>query len=318
MGEKLVVTGASGFLGSAICRLALGKGYEVAGLDLISPSMELNEFIKGDIRNTHDVVRALKGAYAVIHTAAITVNLIFEQNPREGISTNVEGFHNVMQVAKDLGVSRFLYASSSYVYTDNLGDLNTSYAEDAVLDVHKQRNMYAKSKMQNEMIADFYNDLYTLTNGKSGFPTLGIRYFNMYGLGEHTKGEYTSVLSKFIGNRKRGERIEVFKQLNLPPGKLAGASKDMIHVNDAAAITLKLMETKERGIVNCGTGEATAYSDIAEMVHPGQWAWVDNPLTTYQAWTRASTVKLKGIIGEYEFTPVRKGVEEQLRHHDML
>ncbi len=318
MGEKLVVTGASGFLGSALCKLAMSKGYEVVGLDKASATMELNEYIKGDIRNAYDVMRAFKGADMVIHTAAITVNSIFEQNPREGISTNVEGFHNVLQVAKELRVRRFLYASSSYVYTNNRGDLDTSYSEDEPLDSYHQRNMYAKSKMQNEMTAEFYNDLYALTKGKSGFSSLGIRYFNLYGIGEHTKGEYTSVLSKFIGNRKSGERIEVYKQLNLPPGKLAGAAKDMVHVNDAAEITLRLLKTEECGIVNCGTGVATAYSDIAEMIHPGKWAWAENPLTTYQAWTQASTKKLKSIIGEYEFITVRKGVEEQLKHHKLI
>ena len=317
MGERLVVTGASGFLGSTICKLAIDKGFEVVGLCNTDSVMELHEYIKGDIRNTHDVVRALKGADAAIHTAAITVNSIFEQNPREGISTNVEGFHNVLQTAMDLGVGRFLYASSSYVYTNNDGDLKTDYAENAVLDVHRQRNMYAKSKMQNEMVAEFYNDLYKLSKGKGGFPSLGIRYFNLYGIGEHTKGEYTSVISKFIENKLKGKRIEVYKQLNLPPGKLAGASKDMVYVNDAAEITLKLLKTEEAGLVNCGTGVATAYSDIAEMIDPGNWAWVDNPLTTYQAWTRADTRKLKSIIGAYEFTGVEKGVEEQLRHRGL-
>lgn len=86
--------------------------------------------------------------------------------------------------------------------------------------------------------------------------------------------------SKFIGNRKRNETIGVYKRFNLPEGELAGASKDMVHVNDAAEITLRLMKTDKYGIVNCWTEVATAYSDIAEMINPGKWAWIDNPFST--------------------------------------
>ncbi len=304
---RLLVTGSSGFIGSAICSVALRKGYEVVGLSDKEPTVKGIEAIQGDITQPESVKDAMQGVDAVIHLAAITVQNEFEKDPRRCLQINVDGFANVIQQASEQGV-RFLYASSSYVYP------STDFSETAPIDINQQPNIYARTKIMNEMIANFYAELHRLSSGERGIASLGLRFFNVYGIGEATKGPYTSVISKFAENKAKGEKIEVYRALS---GE-GGASKDMVNIKDVAEITVRLLETKETGVINVGTGVATPYWDIAQMIDSANAVWVKNPLSTYQTFTKADTTKLMSVLGGYKFVSIKDGVEEILRHKGLI
>src|SRR5438128_11708216 len=86
----------------------------------------------------------------------------------------------------------------------------------------------------------------------------GIRYFNVYGTGENAKGDYASIVTIFLKARKNREPLVVYGD-----GKQA---RDLIHVRDAARVTVDLLEKGAEDVYNVGTGASAAYTAIAEMI----------------------------------------------------
>lgn len=122
---RVLVAGGAGYVGSKLVPMLLRRGYEVTVLDLYmygenvfdecKPSLSLRE-VKGDIRDLSKVKEALKDCHAVIHLACISNDPSFELNPDLGRSINFDAFEPFVQAAKEEGIERFIYASSSSVY----------------------------------------------------------------------------------------------------------------------------------------------------------------------------------------------------------
>src|SRR5277367_2691284 len=123
--KRVMVTGGAGYVGSSLIPKLLAAGYEVSNLDLYlygndlfaahHGNSALREF-KGDLRKPEDVKRAIEGCDAVIHLACISNDPSFELDPDLGKSINYDAFRPLVKAAKDAGVRRFVYASSSSVY----------------------------------------------------------------------------------------------------------------------------------------------------------------------------------------------------------
>ena len=123
--RSVLVTGGAGYVGSVLVPKLLAEGYRVKVLDLYlygdhvldavadNPNLEQ---IKGDIRDRPLLERIMPGCDAVIHLACISNDPSFELNPELGKSINYDAFFDLVAVAKDSGVRRFIYASSSSVY----------------------------------------------------------------------------------------------------------------------------------------------------------------------------------------------------------
>jgi nucleoside-diphosphate-sugar epimerase len=122
--KRVMVTGGAGYVGSNLVPKLLAAGYEVVVLDLyiygdiftdLTSNPRLTE-IKGDLRESADVQRALTGCDAVIHLACISNDPSFDLNPDLGRSINFDCFRPLVKASKDAGIKRFIYASSSSVY----------------------------------------------------------------------------------------------------------------------------------------------------------------------------------------------------------
>jgi UDP-glucose 4-epimerase len=115
---KALVTGSSGFLGSHICDELVERGHEVVGFDL-SPSPWANSiaFVHGDIRDVERLSSALGGCHAVFNCAAIADLDEARLQPRRAVEVNVVGTLSVLEAASSAGVTRFMQASSIYVYS---------------------------------------------------------------------------------------------------------------------------------------------------------------------------------------------------------
>ncbi len=288
---KVFVTGVSGFIGRTIAEKALALGYEVSGIDRVGSKIPGIKVSKADIRDKETMLKLTNGVDYVVHVAAITSNLEFEKDISLCYDVNVNGFNSIISAAAQNGCERFVYASSSAVYKDK-------FSEDTVLNIHGQKNHYAKTKMINEMIAESYNDL--------GFlETVGTRYFNVYGDGENRKGAYASIISIYIRQVLESGKITIYGD-----GK---QSRDLINVNDVASITLELVKKGDPGVYNVGTGKSTSYNDIANMISDCEKVHTKNPLSTYQLLTKADTKRLLGAIGNYKFKDIKDGVADMVK-----
>lgn len=286
--KKILITGCSGFIGRNVAALALKEGYEVVGLDIKPCTVEGVKFINADITDRAKMMKAVSGVDAVIHLAAVTANTEFEKDMLRCYDVNVNGFMNVIDAAVKNKCGRFVYASSAAIYID-------SFSEESVIDIKKQKNSYAKTKLIDEMIARSYQDIYNIS-------AVGLRFFNVYGNGENEKGNYASIVIRFKEMKKAGSPLLVYGD-----GKQA---RDMINVSDAAKIALVLMQRGTHDVYNVGTGESVPYNDIADALDRKNKKFVKNPLSSYQLLTKADTTRLRSVIGDYKFIKVKDWIKE--------
>ena len=198
-----LVTGGAGFIGSNLCEVLLVKGYKVRCLDDLSNGKQANvdlfidnpnyTFIKGDIRDLDTCMKACKGVDYVLNQAAwgsvprsIEMPLLYEE-------INIKGTLNMMEAARQNGVKKFVYASSSSVYGDEPNLPKQEGREGNLL------SPYALTKMVDEEYAKLYSKLY-------GLDTYGLRYFNVFGKRQDPNGAYAAVIPKFIKQLLNDER----------------------------------------------------------------------------------------------------------------
>lgn len=190
-----LVTGGAGFIGSNLCEVLLNKGYKVRCLDDLSNGKQTNvdlfidnpnyTFIKGDIRDLDTCMKACEGVDYVLNQAAwgsvprsIEMPLLYEE-------INIRGTLNMMEAARQSGVKKFVYASSSSVYGDEPNLPKQEGREGNLL------SPYALTKMVDEEYGKLYSKLY-------GLDTYGLRYFNVFGKRQDPNGAYAAVIPKFI------------------------------------------------------------------------------------------------------------------------
>src|SRR3989344_6086556 len=192
---KVLVTGGAGFIGSHLVALLVQKGIDVRVLDsLISGKRERvtdgAQFIKGDIRDCEALKSAIDGITHVVHLAAL---VSVEESMKDPVSfndVNVAGTENVLFAAHEAGVTRFVYATSAAVYGD---DPSLPKMEAGAL---RSQSPYAFSKIMNELQAEMYGRIF-------GLPTVGLRFFNVYGPGQMGNHPYASVIPRWIEIIKR-------------------------------------------------------------------------------------------------------------------
>ncbi len=201
-GTVFLVAGGAGFIGSNLCEALLGMGCTVRCLDDLStgkyenvePFLENSEFtfIKGDIRDFDTCMEACKDAVYVLNQAAwgsvprsIEMPLLYEE-------INIRGTLNMMEAARQCGVKKFVYASSSSVYGDSTELPKREGKEGKVI------SPYALTKKADEEYGRLYKELY-------GLDTYGLRYFNVFGRRQDPDGMYAAVIPKFLKQLLHGE-----------------------------------------------------------------------------------------------------------------
>lgn len=200
--STFLVTGGAGFIGSNLCEAILKMGYKVRCLDDLSTGKQANvdifldnpnyTFVKGDIKDLDTCMAACEGVDYVLNQAAwgsvprsIEMPLFYEKN-------NIMGTLNMMEAARQQGVKKFVYASSSSVYGDHPVLPKKEGQEGNLL------SPYALTKRVDEEFAKLYTRLY-------GLDTYGLRYFNVFGRRQDPDGAYAAVIPKFIKMLMNGE-----------------------------------------------------------------------------------------------------------------
>ena len=246
---KFVVTGGAGFVGSYLVKRLVRENHNVTVLDSlyrgklenISQVSKDIEFQKIDIRDFESMRNVIKNSDGVFHEAALTdVGESFTKQ-EEYVDVNVRGTENVFKIAKEFGI-KVVYASSSSVYGN---PEKTPITEDSK---RAPINPYGNTKLEDEFLAEKY--------GKDGTSIIGLRYFNIYGIGQ--TGSYAGVITKFINNLKDKKQPIIFGD--------GEQKRDFIFVEDIARANIAAMKSNvKNGFFNVGTGITTSINQLAEQ-----------------------------------------------------
>lgn len=195
--SKVLVTGGAGFIGSNLCEHLLSNGYSVVCLDnfatghienllpLIDKYPSTFKLIVGDIRNMEDCRKACEGVDYVMHEAALGSVPRSIKDPITTNDVNIGGFLNMLVVARDAGVKRFIFAASSSTYGDSK---SLPKVEDVI---GRPLSPYAITKYVDELYADVFARTY-------GIEYIGLRYFNVFGRRQDPNGAYAAVIPLFV------------------------------------------------------------------------------------------------------------------------
>jgi nucleoside-diphosphate-sugar epimerase len=198
-GERALVTGGAGFIGSHLVDALLAQGAQVRVLDNLSTGLASNlahcreriELIEADLRDPDAVGRACAEQRYVFHQAALGSVPRSMTDPATTIAVNVGGTANVFAAARDAGVGRIVYASSSSVYGDSPRLPKVEGEEGRPL------SPYALSKRMNEELAETFARCFEMD-------LVGLRYFNVYGPRQRPDGPYAAVIPRFFAAALEG------------------------------------------------------------------------------------------------------------------
>ena len=253
---KSLVTGGAGFIGSNLVDKLLTMGHEVIVIDN-QFSEDHDEFYwnfhgknyRMDIRDYSLTRRLYDGVDYVFHLAAEARIQPAIENPIEAVSINSVGTCTVLQCAREAGVKRVMYSSTSSGYGMNEPPNVETQPDDCL-------NPYSVSKVNGEKLCKMYTSLY-------GLETVCFRYFNVYGNRQPLKGQYAPVIGIFLRQLAAGEPLTIVGD--------GEQRRDFTHVDDVVNANIKAalanIDDKCFGqVYNVGTGLNHSINEIAAMI----------------------------------------------------
>ncbi|MBI2444518.1 MAG: NAD-dependent epimerase/dehydratase family protein [Candidatus Magasanikbacteria bacterium] len=250
-----LVTGGAGFIGTNLVKKLLADGHAVRVLDnwragrfpeRVQPGAE---YLTGDIRNSDDVRQAMSSIEGVFHLAAAPRVPYSIEHPQETNEHNITGTLNVLVAARDAGVKRLVYSASSSVY----GNLEMKKKLSESTPPHPL-SPYALQKLAAEHYCRLFAELY-------GFPTVSLRYFNVYGSYLDPNGAYALVIGKFLRQRKAGEPLTICGD--------GQYWRDFTEVEDVVQANILAMTSPAVGkgeVINIGYGQARSVQELAALI----------------------------------------------------
>src|SRR4051812_8201512 len=203
-GTRVLVTGGAGFIGSHLVERLLTLGCSVRVLDSFATGRRENlahrsdvEVVEGDVQSYERVHTAMRGCDAVFHQAALPSVPRSVQDPLMTNVVNVTGTLNVLLAARDSGVRRVVYASSSSVYGPGL---ELPKREDAQ---PRPVSPYAVSKLAAESYCRAFHSVY-------GLESVALRYFNVFGPRQDPTSQYSAVVPRFIAAGRGGRPVTIY------------------------------------------------------------------------------------------------------------
>ncbi|NBU97422.1 MAG: NAD-dependent epimerase/dehydratase family protein [Spirochaetia bacterium] len=253
---KSLVTGGAGFIGSNLVDRLLEMGHEVVVIDN-EHSDAHDQFYwndkaqnyKYDIRDYENTRPLYDGVDYVFHIAAEARIQPAIENPIEAVSINSVGTVTVLQCAREAGVRRVMYSSTSSGYGMNESPNIETQPDDCL-------NPYSVSKVNGEKLCKMYTNLF-------GLPTVCFRYFNVYGERQPIRGQYAPVIGIFLRQRDAGEPLTIVGD--------GHQRRDFTHVSDVVNANIMAaisnVESEMFGqVYNVGTGTNHSVNQIARMI----------------------------------------------------
>lgn len=253
LSKRVLVTGGAGFIGSHSVELLLDHGYIVSVLDNLStgkisnlPNHKCLNFIEGDITDPQAVTQAMQDASYCLHLAAQVSVVRSVKDPFHSAKQNILGFINVIQAAHEAGVNKFVYASSAATY-GNPNQLPIKETATAT-----PLSPYGLEKLIDEQYAALFHKMH-------GLPSLGLRYFNVFGPRQDPSSPYAGVISKFFDCIMTGYPPTIFGD--------GSQTRDFIFVKDVARANLAALTSPYQGICNVATGHRVDLLTLLENLY---------------------------------------------------
>jgi UDP-glucose 4-epimerase len=252
---KVLVTGGGGFIGSNLVRALLGRGDDVRVIDNFSTGNRANladltgevEVVEGELRSYERVHAATRGVEVVFHQGALPSVPRSVQDPLTTGAVNVEGTLNVLLAARDEGVRRVVFASSSSVYgnSNELPRVETQNPDPI--------SPYGVSKLAAERYCVSFSRVYPLE-------TVALRYFNVFGPNQDPSSQYAAVVPLFITAIADGRPVPIYGDGN--------QKRDFTYVVNVVEANLLAADAEgvNGTIVNVATGRATSVHELADTI----------------------------------------------------
>ena len=252
--KKILITGATGFVGSHLAELCVKKGFEVIAFDRYNPNYNLGwlekskykddiNFVFGDIRDYDSVLKTMKGCKIVFHLAALIGIPYSYLSPQAYLKTNVEGTYNILESSKHLDIEQTIITSTSEVYgTAKYIPIDEKHPISA-------QSPYSASKISADQLAISYYNSFQL-------PIKIIRPFNVYGPRQSSRAVIPSIIIQALNNKKE------IKLGNVEP------SRDFTYVTDTCNAFLDILKIKNffGNTLNVGSNNEYTINDIAKKI----------------------------------------------------
>ena len=309
--RKVLVTGADGFIGSHLTEDLVRRGHNVRAFVLYNSFNSLGwldqspldikkqiEIIAGDVRDPHGVKSAMQGCDIVFHLAALIAIPYSYQSPDSYIDTNIKGTLNVVQAARELGVSKVIHTSTSEVYgTAQFVPITEKHPLQG-------QSPYSASKIGADQIAmSFYTSF--------GTPVSIIRPFNTYGPRQSTRAVIPTIITQIAGGQRK------IKLGALEP------TRDFNYIEDTISgfIEIAKSEATIGEVINIGNNYEISIGDTANLIAEIMSADIDFETETDRLRPEKSEVfrlwcdnsKAKNLINWQPKYSGKKGLKEGLR-----
>jgi len=256
-GKKVVVTGGAGFIGSHIVEKLLSLGAEVTVIDDLSTGRLDNlsavkdkiKFVKGTILDYDLLKKEFQGAEFVSHQAARRSVPESVENPDPYNEANIMGHLRVLQAARDTGVKRIAFASSSSVYGD------TKKFPEEETDLPMPISPYALTKLTGEHYCRMFYELY-------GLESVNLRYFNVFGPRQDPHSQYACLIPKFILSVLKGKQPIIYWD--------GEQTRDFTFVENNATANVLVFKSKEKvggESINICKGRGVSVNDILKQIN---------------------------------------------------